>query len=269
MVFSSTHVLTRSRLPFCARICNERLANLVCDPTAHSNIHGLWAGDPVAITNDPAQALVFGEGTSGSSEGGTPCRVSDYPSGAWPSVHADFVHRQAKWFTSDGSPYVESDGVKHTPYITVNSDGRTGRVFVGKEDGAHHPMIGVLGDEPPHWITEIYVVEEETGAIIAMSSLDPTNADNAAMTFDLPPGGPKKLTAYSWCNIHGLWVGPTVEVDSSKRKEVECSGETRIFTITLDCRFLAEGGEFRARVHPFLFSVAALLTVCVMRRFFT
>lgn len=196
---------------------------------------------------------------SASGSGGPSCVASSNPRGAWPSVHADFLRRQAEFFNGPdssapyGIPFSESSGVKHTPYITLDADGRTGRVFVGKEGGAYHPMIGASVDgEDPHWITELYVVDGDTGEIIAMDSLDPTGADNATMAFGLPAAA-RKLVAYGWCNIHGLWVGPAVEVDASvaaaaaaevERKDVECAGEERVFTTTLDCTFVADGGEF-------------------------
>ena len=73
-------------------------------------------------------------------------------------------------------------------------------------------MLGSLDriNSMPHWITEIYVMDD-TGKVVAMSSLDPTLVDAAKMEFEVPESA-KTLTAYEWCNIHGLWVGPTVEV---------------------------------------------------------
>ena len=62
----------------------------------------------------------------------------------------------------------------------------------------------------PHWITEIYVVDQ-TGEIMTMQSLNPTHVDIAQITFDIPSSA-TTLTAYEWCNIHGLYVGPTVDV---------------------------------------------------------
>ena len=71
----------------------------------------------------------------------------------------------------------------------------------------------VDGVTEPHWITELYVVDQND-KILTMKSLDPTGVDAATLDFDVPEGT-ESVTAYSWCNIHGLWVGPTVEIPAS------------------------------------------------------
>lgn len=171
-------------------------------PFEFCNIHGLWKGETVAIPGSDATLTT-----------GNDCGQMDYPSGSWESVHADFLRQQKDTYNST-TVFTESDGEKHTPYITIGDDGKTASIFVGKDDGIGpvHPMMGSEdGVTEPHWITELYVVDD-TGAIITMSSLDPTGVDAATLDFDIPEGA-KTLTAYSWCNIHGLWAGPTVEVD--------------------------------------------------------
>jgi len=103
--------------------------------------------------------------------------------------------------------------VKHIPYITVNEDG-TGSIIVGVEPDPVHPMIGSDGITDPHWITEVYVVDADTGKIITMKSLDPTGVDAATMEFDIP-AGTESIVAYEWCNIHGLWESPKVETTTA------------------------------------------------------
>ena len=134
--------------------------------------------------------------------------------GAWESVHADFMRQQKASFDTDkGEPFDESDGEKHTPYITLKDDG-TASILVGNVDGAIHPMNSSPdGVEEPHWITELYVVDEK-GDIVTMSTLDPTGVDTATLDFEVPEGT-KSLQAYSWCNLHGLWKGPIVEVETA------------------------------------------------------
>ena len=46
----------------------------------------------------------------------------------------------------------------------------------------------------PHWITEVYVVDQH-GDIITMQSLNPTDLDIAQITFAIPPNT-TTLTAY-------------------------------------------------------------------------
>jgi len=105
--------------------------------------------------------------------------------------------------------------VKHIPYITLNEDGVTGSIIVGVEPDPVHPMIGsVDGITDPHWITEVYVVDADTGKIITMKSLDPTGVDAATMEFDIPTGT-ESIVAYEWCNIHGLWESPKVETPTT------------------------------------------------------
>ena len=151
------------------------------------------------------------------------CTVSHYPMGAWPSVHADFMRQQKETYGSD-VPFTEDDGEKHTPYITLANDGKSAYIFVGKEDGGPvHPMVGSSdGIAEPHWITELYVVDQDDN-IIVMKSLDPTGVNEARMEFDVPDDV-DSLTAYSWCNIHGLWVGPTVEVEMDDSEEEKGDG---------------------------------------------
>jgi len=74
-----------------------------------------------------------------------------------------------------------------------------------------HPMNGSPdGVAVPHWITEVYVMDEND-VIVAMKSLDSTGVDSATLEFDVPEGA-ESLQAYIWCNLHGLYTGPAVEV---------------------------------------------------------
>lgn len=169
-----------------------------------SNLHGMWAGDPVTV---PARR---------SRDSSNPtCGVSQFPEGAWDSVHADFLRRQRERFNSD-VPFTEEGElyVKHTPHITFKDDG-TAHVLVGEAGVATHPMTGspdgTYSSSEPHWITEIYVKDTETNKIVAMETLDSTGVDTATLDFDVPKSA-KSLQAFAWCNLHGLWVGPTAEV---------------------------------------------------------
>ena len=132
------------------------------------------------------------------------CGLSSYPKGAYTSVHADFARRQLAPPFNSTVPFDESLETKHIPYIKLNDDGVTASVLVGKEDVSVHPM------DTFHFITEIYIMDD-MGTIVLMSSLDPTVANVASLDFNIPKGA-TTLTAYSWCNIHGHWVGPTIEV---------------------------------------------------------
>ena len=144
------------------------------------------------------------------------CGLKQWTSGAWESVHADLLRQQVAQYNPTGAAvFTEVDGKKHTPYITLDAAGAKGRVFVGVEGGSPiHPMTSAK-DGNVHWVTEIYIVDQ-TGSIVAMESLDPTDVSEATMEFDLSEdmmSGGTTLKAYSYCNIHGLWEGPEVEVE--------------------------------------------------------
>lgn len=146
------------------------------------------------------------------------CEVTSYDKGSWASVRADFERRQyyqqydqpfnyTPPFNSS-IPFNETLETKHVPYISVHDDGVTASVLVGKEGIS--VGIGVHPMDSRHFITEIYIMDNMDN-VIHMSSLDPTGVKSATITFDIPKGV-STLTAYSWCNLHGHWVGPTVEL---------------------------------------------------------
>lgn len=165
-------------------------------PLEWCNKHGLYKGPTVpvpSITSDASQS----------------CGVGDFQESAWTSVHADFMRLQSEDHALD-TPFTEAGGAKHTPYITLKDDG-TASILVGDPDSAIHPMNGSPdGVEEPHWITELYVLDQ-SGKILTMQSLDSTGVDRATIDFEVPEGT-ESLTAYSWCNLHGLWQGPEVTV---------------------------------------------------------
>mmetsp|Transcript_36497 Transcript_36497/g.53505 ORF Transcript_36497/g.53505 Transcript_36497/m.53505 type:complete len:322 (+) Transcript_36497:81-1046(+) len=154
------------------------------------NLHGLWEGPTV---NVPEVKNVAANGV---------CAGDNPDPGAFDSFHADFMRRQGLDPFESDKPYSEENGKKHTPYITVENG--MGKVTVGVE-GEMHPMVSY------HWITDIYVIDQDEN-IIAMKSLDPTNVDEASMNFTVPNTA-TSLTAYEWCNLHGLWKGPSLDLD--------------------------------------------------------
>jgi desulfoferrodoxin (superoxide reductase-like protein) len=97
-------------------------------------------------------------------------------------------------------------GNKHVPYIQLHKNG-TATVTVGVE-GSYHVMKGSsreLDEEgnpvEPHWITDIYVVDQN-GTIITMESLNPADMEVAQIHFTVPSNA-TTLTSFEWCNIHG------------------------------------------------------------------
>ena len=142
------------------------------------------------------------------------CGVSHFPEGAWSSVHADFMRMQKDMFNST-VPFSDMEDehyAKHTPHLTLKGDG-TASVLVGEAGGITHPMNGSPdGISQPHFITELYIMDQNNN-IVVMESLDTTGVDTATLDFDVPKGA-ESLKVYAWCNLHGLWSSPAVEVAS-------------------------------------------------------
>lgn len=161
------------------------------------NLHGLWVGPTVAVT--PANDAPHAE-----------CTKDNPLPNSYGAFAADFVRLQQLPPFISTIPYSGGNN-KHTPFITLKSN-FSGEVCVGVE-GLMHPMKGnadVSDGEDVHWITDIYVLNQDQN-IVAMKSLDPSDVDTACMDFIFSPEDATELTAYSWCNIHGLWIGPTVK----------------------------------------------------------
>ena len=53
---------------------------------------------------------------------------------------------------------------------------------------------------------------DQDDKIITFHTLDPS-ATTANIEFDIPASA-TELTAYEWCNKHGLWKGPTVTISA-------------------------------------------------------
>jgi len=156
------------------------------------NLHGLFEGEWTDVQSGDSVRK--------------PCGVEAPVTAAFPTYHLDFMRRQDSEFESKNAFAETDDNKKHIPYVTFSDDKSSGTVIVGVE-GKYHPM----DTEAPHWITDLYVLNEDN-EIIHWKTLDPTGKDTATMEFPIP-AGTKKVTVYSWCNIHGLYVGPTYDLD--------------------------------------------------------
>jgi len=196
--------------------------------------------------NDDDQASIFASPWIGDQK----CQVGSPKASAWDSLAADFVRRQSLPPFDSLEPYNQLDGygqvgTEHTPFIELERDdeGYTTVVVKVGQEGQYHEMRGVaprgflLDDindldshddssdrrtknNEPHWITHVYVVGP-IGNIVAMVSLDPTNATLAEMKFTIAPqdtdfDDTSTLTAYAFCNVHGLYQGPTYDKATGK-----------------------------------------------------
>lgn len=157
-------------------------------PYEYNNKQGLWEGPEQIV---PQLTPIAN-------------RRSVNPS-AWKYIIADLL-RQHKKDHNTPDVFVGHEKEKHTPYITF-LDGRM-RVTVGNEN-QYHVMKDTTDPNTVHYITYIYVLDEE-GRCVAMEAPDPTTVDKCVVDFDVPKNA-RKVTPYSFCNLHGLWVGPSVD----------------------------------------------------------
>jgi len=166
------------------------------------NKHGLWKGPEVSVT---------------AGESVTTCAKGDVAKSAQSAFVADLEFRQLFSFHS-AMPFNQTHGAKHVPFITLNGTMATVTVGDGKP---FHPMVASSDPAAVHFITHIYVTDHE-GNVIFMQNLDPSGVDKASVTFEVP-SDVSSLTAYEFCNKHGLWMGPTVFINLQKPKSKNSS----------------------------------------------
>lgn len=185
---------------------------------AFCNQHGLWEGKWVQIE---------GEGTKNVT-----CKFGATPRNAWHSTMQKLQWRMKRHPHNKTGAYNESDPLheatfgytiphdvhdhthedeelakRHIPVITM--DGAKGFV-----DVIDHPMVASTDPEKVHFITHLYVLDQ-FGHVVALKHLNPEH-DKAHIRITIPRHA-TELTAFSFCNRHGLWKGKTVK--PFKKKE--------------------------------------------------
>eukprot|EP00746_Dinoflagellata_sp_MGD_P076239 gnl/MRDRNA2_/MRDRNA2_30692_c0_seq1.p1 gnl/MRDRNA2_/MRDRNA2_30692_c0~~gnl/MRDRNA2_/MRDRNA2_30692_c0_seq1.p1 ORF type:complete len:654 (+),score=102.56 gnl/MRDRNA2_/MRDRNA2_30692_c0_seq1:254-1963(+) len=158
-------------------------------PFEYCNKHGLWDGPEVIVPQ--CQSLSM---------------VKSLDSKCWQSVIAELYRRHKKHHGKQ-EPFVGSSTEENTPYISFH--GNKFRVTVGNGDHPH-PMKATTNPVEVHYITHVYAMDQNNSCV-GMDALDPTRCDIAQVEFDLPRQA-TKLTPFGYCNLDGLWVGPTVQV---------------------------------------------------------
>jgi len=147
--------------------------------------------------------------------------ISDASASYCSTLHSDYLHRQLEGWNSS-VPFTEESGTKHIPYTTVYNG--TATVTVGNGDvegGVYHPMIASNDPNKVHWVTHIYVVDQND-EVIQMKAMDPTVVGVPATFVFIVPEGVTQLVAYEFCNIHGLWKGPTFNLQNSGELIAAC-----------------------------------------------
>jgi desulfoferrodoxin (superoxide reductase-like protein) len=99
---------------------------------------------------------------------------------------------------------------KHTPWLSI--DGQQATVIVGGELGSpNHPMSGE--SDSVHFIEAVWVLDQNNKAV-GFQMFSPTDIVPVTMSFRIP-AGTTSLTAYEYCNLHGLYKGETFSVATS------------------------------------------------------
>eukprot|EP00804_Cyclotella_cryptica_P001293 CCRYP_017902-RA/>CCRYP_017902-RA protein AED:0.05 eAED:0.05 QI:0/0/0.5/1/0/0.5/2/618/275 len=162
--------------------------------------------------------------------------ASNYESEHCPTLKADFTRRQLNEWSSS-TPFTIADGgdgndkAKHVPVLTISEDGGNFTIVVGngnEENGVWHPQVASDDPNVVHFVTHIYAEDQASffdGNVIYMRTLNPQAGEPATIT-TLVPEGVTELTPYSFCNLHGLWVGDTVSTGGTEQTDriITCAG---------------------------------------------
>jgi desulfoferrodoxin-like iron-binding protein len=109
-----------------------------------------------------------------------------------------------------------TDKAKHQPFIRIE----------GSKDGVLSLSVRVRGDAPndnpdslhpmseAHFIETIFVLDEDTDSVVFFHQFKPSAAEKPVVHFSFPVSGEEvhKLVPYEFCNLHGLWRGPSLTV---------------------------------------------------------
>jgi len=108
----------------------------------------------------------------------------------------------------DSNHLLQVNPLKHDPFIVFSADSATIKVR-----GPEASTINLHPQTPEHHISYLWV-ENEKGEVVHLAEL-PGAELSPESSFKLA-GIVGSLTPYSLCNLHGLWQGPTYNVDFEK-----------------------------------------------------
>jgi len=91
---------------------------------------------------------------------------------------------------------------KHIPVIEVVDGGTSKAVTV--------TIPHVMDPVKPHFIEYVWLADSGTGKIVASQKYQASDAAPPTLTTNVPSNS--KVTPMCFCNLHGLWEGPTVSV---------------------------------------------------------
>eukprot|EP01064_Diplonema_japonicum_P002994 TRINITY_DN11965_c0_g1_i1.p1 TRINITY_DN11965_c0_g1~~TRINITY_DN11965_c0_g1_i1.p1 ORF type:complete len:346 (+),score=79.80 TRINITY_DN11965_c0_g1_i1:52-1038(+) len=183
-------------------------------PFAVCNKHGVYKGDVSQLDEEEAGGF---EGVlcelsrpEYTHEDGAPCVPFNV-------IDADTIRKQLAEHNQKSAFQPTEKNTKHQPVLTLDGTTATVRVGLGSISGKKwdvHPMLPDGDMQKVHFIERIFV-RDHKGEVVGAVSLLPT--DEAVLQFEVP-AGTLSLTAFSYCNKHGLFISKPTSVE-----EASCS----------------------------------------------
>jgi len=184
-------------------------------PYLYCSIHGLWQGETVTLSNT----------NSSKATCDVPKCLKEQDAVAVGSAVAVLKHRQNLTHgTKDAFPVKAYDALNslHRPVLETIGGMVKVTIGMGPSDGpsdclndCYHPVTASSLPTLVHWPEYVYV-ENENGVVvyfqeIAPSGDGPVGGGPVKVYFETPASS-AILTAYTYCNIHGLFMGAPLKV---------------------------------------------------------
>jgi desulfoferrodoxin (superoxide reductase-like protein) len=119
---------------------------------------------------------------------------------AWQSRADALEGQQASVYSvSDPGPWAGKEG-SHVPSMAVAA-----QISVDSS----HGMTKDQADTDDHWITTVYVKDQD-GVVIHLQEFD--GSEEVATISFAPPESTSQVTAFAYCNLHGLWQSDAMPV---------------------------------------------------------
>jgi desulfoferrodoxin (superoxide reductase-like protein) len=180
-------------------------------PYVYCSIHGLWQGETVTLS------------TTNSSKAtcDVPKCLKEQDAVAVGSAVAVLKHRQnVTQGTKDAFPVKAYDILNSLHRPSLETIGGMVKVTIGMGplDGpagcpnqCYHPVTASSDSTVVHWPEYVYV-ENENGLVVYFQELAPSGDGGPVKVYFETPASSTVLTAYTYCNIHGLFMSAPFQV---------------------------------------------------------